>query len=174
MGAQHVLLVVDCHSTMFAPFVTSDTSGEPSLSSYANGGSSSGTSSARSRRRGTTRPFRYDTPMDVSLGIAQQFVRQRIRTVVTHKTGKRDGVGIVLYNTKPIVGTNDKKHKNIVQTDTSQTNDNDMEGDDDDDDEETDVDDDDDDDEDAPATTANSIHVLLPLQPPGIQQVRTI
>ena len=39
--------------------------------------------------------------IDMTLQLIDELLQQRIRTTVTMKTGKRDGVGVILYHTKP-------------------------------------------------------------------------
>ena len=63
-GAQHVLVLIDCHSFMFQ------------------GGDEN------------------ETPFDLSMQFAQMILKRFIREVVTLKIGKRNGVGVLLYQTK--------------------------------------------------------------------------
>ena len=121
VGAQHVVCLVDCHADMFAANRDGDGDGYASSS------------------------------IDMTLQLIDELLQQRIRTTVTMKTGKRDGVGVILYHTKP------------NRSERSAKQDQDHHDDDDDD-------DDDDDNEDEGST----VHVLLPLTPPGSSTVRTI
>jgi hypothetical protein len=66
------------------------------------------------------------------------------------KLGKRNGVGMLLYHTKPRKSSHSK------------------------DDDDNDEEDEEDDDEDDSVDQGSTVHVLLPLVPPGIHQVQTI
>lgn len=85
--------------------------------------------------------------IDMTLKLIDALLQQRIRTTVTMKTGKRDGVGVILYHTKP------NRDRNKSTTKKQDKHDNE---------------DDDDDNE------GSTVHVLLPLTPPGSSTVRTI
>ncbi len=115
LGAQHVLMVVDCHQDMFVP-VNDDV-----------------------------------CSADLALTLAQQLLQQRIRDTVTLKIGKRNGVGVLLFDTKPM-----ESHSEQVEELSD------------------DDDDDHDNDDNNEESPTRSVHVLIPLDPPGIRQVQTI
>jgi hypothetical protein len=97
--------------------------------------------------------------IDMTLQLIDELLQQRIRTTVTMKTGKRDGVGVILYHTKP------SRNKSCMKQDQeNHVGRKDMDEDHDDDNEEEDHDDDE----------GSTVHVLLPLTPPGSSTVRTI
>jgi hypothetical protein len=162
IGAQHVLMLVDCNRDMFQPCTSSST---------------------------TTATTVKRIPMDMTLRAAERIIKERIRTTVTVKTGKRDGFGLILYNT-----SKRRRHdaaKEAAAAATTKSNpgedvdggikkkneeEDDGSGDDDDDDDDEEEDNDDDNCNDDPSNTGggSTVHVLLPLSPPGIKQIQTI
>lgn len=66
-GAQHVLVLIDCRPSMFVPSIPGEQEGETI------------------------------SPMQASLKACEQLLRSKVKHVAVHKTGKRDGVGIMLY-----------------------------------------------------------------------------
>lgn len=66
-GAQHVLILIDCRPSMFEQTISI---GEDGV---------------------------FVSPMDVALDVCEKFLRSKVKQVATNKTGKRDGVGILLY-----------------------------------------------------------------------------
>jgi len=135
VGAQHVVLIIDCHYDMFHPNENNDSA--------------------------TTT---IQTPFDLALQFVQLVLKQAIRDTVTLKIGRRNGVGLLLYNTKQLRRRSSKDQK--------ANNDDDDEDDDEEEEEEyeDEVDDDDSDDDD----DGKTVHVLLPLVPPGVEQVQSI
>jgi hypothetical protein len=115
VGAQHVLLVIDCHPDMFGD----------------------------------------DAPIDLALQLALVVLKQYIRDTVTLKIGKRNGVGLLLYHAKQ-----NRMHREKEV------------GEDDDYDEDAELEEEEDDDD--STDQGSTVHVLLPLIPPGVQQVQTI
>ena len=109
--------------------------------------------------------FGDESPVSLALELSLVVLKQFIRDTVTFKIGKRNGIGILLYNTKKDRDHQDKKE--------SESNDYKEHDDDDDDDEEEDDDDDDDDDDDS-IDQGSTVHELLSLAPPGVKQVQTI
>jgi hypothetical protein len=91
--------------------------------------------------------------MELALQLAQKLLQTRIKDSVTLKLGKRNGVGMLLYHTKPRKSSHSK---------------------DDDDDDDEEEDEEEDEDEDDSVDQGSTVHVLLPLVPPGIHQVQTI
>eukprot|EP00934_Nitzschia_sp_Nitz4_P005057 Nitzschia sp. Nitz4//scaffold60_size111251//33095//35408//NITZ4_004142-RA/size111251-augustus-gene-0.120-mRNA-1//-1//CDS//3329555549//5047//frame0 len=115
VGAQHVVLLIDCHKGMFE----------------ANEDGS--------------------RPIDLALHLAQQLLQRTIRDTVTLKVGKRNGVGLCLYHTKPL-GREQPLHSNHsgdAALETAGSFDSDDEN-------------------------TRDVHVLLPIQPPGVSQVQLI
>jgi hypothetical protein len=129
LGAQHVLLLVDCHADMFSSFLEESEGGDG-----------------------------VSCPAELALKLAQQLLQQRIRDTVTLKIGKRNGVGVLLFDTKPLQDqlnkSRDKEDDEELPDEDDEEEEEDEEGD------ETDA--------------ARHVHVLLPLDPPGISQVQTI
>ena len=66
-GAQHVLVLIDCRPSMFVPSIPEQEHGETI------------------------------SPMQASLKACEKLLRNKIKHVAVQKTGKRDGVGIMLY-----------------------------------------------------------------------------
>jgi hypothetical protein len=170
--AQHCLVLLDCRREMFPAFLP-DPDPDLDLDHYSE--------------------YPDDekcqcqcqcSPMDVALAACEKLIRQKVRTMTVFKTGKRDGFGVVLYNTRSreprkssTDGDGDGENgdgddlyakKQPPKSPTYNT------GGDDDDDEQ---DEDDDDDESvgyARRTVPTTVHELLPLAPPGRQAVLTI
>jgi Ku70/Ku80 N-terminal alpha/beta domain len=65
-GAQHILILIDCSSTMFKPCIH-------------------WTDNQRL------------SPMDASILACERLLRSRVLHVATQKTGKRDGIGVILF-----------------------------------------------------------------------------
>jgi hypothetical protein len=150
-GAQHCLVLLDCRREMFPEFLP-----DPEY------------------------PDEKCSPMDVALAACEKLIRQKVRTSTVFMTGKRDGFGVVLYNTrsraprKSSDGDDDVDlHTKTTKAPKSPTSDNgDGDGDDD-----KEQDGDDDDDESvgyARRTVPTTVHELLPLAPPGKQAVLSI
>ena len=135
-GAQHVIVLIDCHSDMFC------------------GGSH--TTSSRSSGDKEHHHEQYDTrsPMHLALQLCQQLLQERIQDTVKLKVGKRNGVGVLLYDTKPNTTVRGVPNDSYNKDD--------------------DQEEDDDDDEDEDPCTPRHVHVLMDLTPPGITQVQTI
>lgn len=81
--------------------------------------------------------------MDNGLQVAKTLLQDTVRTTVVQRTGKRNGIGIVLFNTKRDISS---------KTETDNTNEMDEDY----------VDDDDD------GKRSQGVHILMPLVPPGI------
>jgi len=131
-GAQHVLVLVDCRPSMLEDFLK-DPEFENELTS----------------------------PLATVLKATEQIVRDKVRITTTLKTGKRDGFGVVLYNTRdrePMEINADTGGDAIHRMDSNQ-------------------DDNDDVDDDSYAYAGprkSTVHTLLPLGPPGVKSVLTI
>lgn len=152
IGGQHVLMLIDCSPTMFQSFQSN-----PSL------------------------PSRSPTSaMDMSLQVVEDILKKRIRNTITLKTGKRDGVGVLLFNTRKhrqlkrdeeIDGDpkTDAKANRYVGKSEDDDNDEDEDGGDDDDEEDEESEDQ------ADRESAGVVvHELIKLAPPGIKQVKKI
>lgn len=99
-----------------------------------------------------------------ALSLCQAILQGRIRDTVKYKVGKRNGVGIILFDTKALSSSKSSKSNT-----PKENNDNDNDNDDDDASSE-----DDDDNEEDDATPPLHVHVLMDLEPPGIASVQTI
>ena len=124
-------------------------------------------------------------PIRWSIQLMQTLLQQTIEQTVIRKTGKRNGVGLLLYNTKTKRGDHPKKCGQDINKETDDDGDDDDKMDDDDDDDRMDDDEDDDEDdeeeedgnqeENSPALQSETtVHRLLDLKPPGVRHVRTI
>ena len=91
VGAQHIILLIDCDNSMFEPYV-------PCLSDPADGSEASGDNDNATRRMQTCD---YVSPMDVAITASHRILRTKIRYVAETKSGKRDGVGVLLYGCDP-------------------------------------------------------------------------
>jgi ATP-dependent DNA helicase 2 subunit 1 len=70
-GAQHIIILVDAHPSMFKPYIRT-----------------------KSHHAGHA----YISPFDAALIASEKLLHHRVNSVATTRTGKRDGVGIVLFN----------------------------------------------------------------------------
>lgn len=91
VGAQHILLLIDCDHSMFEQYV-------PCLSDRVDESEESGDNDSSDCKMHT---FNYVSPMDVAVTAAQRFLRTKIRDVAETKSGKRDSVGVLLYGCDP-------------------------------------------------------------------------
>lgn len=87
------------------------------------------------------------SPMDLSLQVAKKLLQDTVRTTVAQRTGKRNGIGIVLFNTK----------REISSKTTADDND--------------DMDQDDEYDDDDGKHFSQGVHIFMTLVPPGISHV---
>jgi hypothetical protein len=206
-GAEHALLLIDCGASMFERYVTfrrppSSTDDddvadddhddghhddEEEEDDYPAGGGkddegSGGVDRRRLRSRGCDRGLARCSPIDVAATAAHRLLRARVRDVAETKTGKRDGVGVLLYGCDP---DRRRRRQRLLRRggdggggggrrDDDTEDDDDDDGYDDDDDDEDDDDDgrggeEDDDDDPLPTT-----HELVELAPPGIEQILTV
>jgi hypothetical protein len=157
-GAQHVVALVDCHPDMFV-----EVPPRPKEDDEGSDNDNIDTVPSCSKVSKNIDPA---TPFELSLRTMQKLVETIIEETVTRKTGKRDAVGILLYNTKP--QKNGKR-----QRDNGEENKLDDDDDDKMDDESEDSSMSNDDDEIGAAPETNA-HILLDLAPPGIKQFRTL
>jgi hypothetical protein len=117
--------------------------------------------------------FQSPNPFDWSLKIVLELLQQTIEQTVVRKTGKRNRVGLLLYNTKSGRDDNDQKGNN----ETGNNNNGEDEDDDDDDDDDDKMDDEEEDEIDDHTTqeqtpvSEKTVHRLLDLELPGIKQV---
>lgn len=122
------------------------------------------------------------TPINLSIKLIQTLLQQTIEQTVIRKTGKRNGVGMLLYNVKRIQKDDGKKGGRNTDSDSdSSTDDDDDKMDDEDSDDEDDDDKIDDEasdnDQEGGSRTPQvekTVHKLLDLKPPGIRHVQTL
>jgi hypothetical protein len=165
-GGQHVIALIDCHPDMFV-FVPPRLKDEEDVN-------------IEDKYLKHDKEGKAETPFDLSIRTMQKLVETVIEMTVTRKTGKRDGVGILLYNTRP----QQKGRQQAVQDDETTLGYQDNVDDDDKMDEhESDNDDDDDHNHDDEGKSVNenddnlnqtNVHKLLDLAPPGIKQFRAL
>jgi hypothetical protein len=168
-GAQHVIALVDCHPDMFVE-VPSRSKSEGDDDNDEQDKIDSNFSSASQKEETAATPF------VLSIQTLQKLVETVIETTVTRKTGKRDGVGILLYNTKPQKKGKHVDDDNMVKDDSEDVVDDDDKMDENESDKEDDEDHDDSNSEGGNMDAANqtNVHKLLDLAPPGIKQFRTL
>ena len=176
-GAEHVLLLFDCDASMFERYVSCRRSSSSSSSStnddddyveeegYFTGGKiGDGDENDDDDRRRMNRGLVRYSPMDVAATAAHRLLRAKVRDVAETKSGKRDGVGVLLYGCDP----NRRRRLRRRRGDGGGGRDDDGV-------EIVVVDDDDDDDDDGgdedPLPTT---HELVELAAPGIEQVLTV
>jgi len=149
IGAQHIVLLIDCNDSMFDQYV-------PCLSDHIEDseGGSSGEDDDHANDDGGKKKMSptctYVSPMDVAITAAHRYLRTKIRDVAETKSGKRDGVGVLLYGCDPYraMGRGESKAKttgggmgksNVGRIEGSDGEDDDEEEDDDDDDDDDDM-----------------------------------
>ena len=111
------------------------------------------------------------TYMNECMKAIQTVIRNKIRTVTIYKAGKRDGIGILLYNTKYRQDRDDSltlrpppKPSTVDEDDENEDDDNDEE----------------DDDDDllmfgsSLPTVPTNVHEFIPLEPPGVSTMERI
>eukprot|EP00804_Cyclotella_cryptica_P014014 CCRYP_002509-RA/>CCRYP_002509-RA protein AED:0.24 eAED:0.24 QI:97/0.66/0.75/1/0.66/0.75/4/0/477 len=144
-GAEHALILLDCHPSMFECFLPrqDDDDDEHSTTEKA-----TVRKSMNDDGENTKEDAAMKSPMEVALTAITQLLRMRIRTVAESKTGKRNGVGVLLYgcDTLRAMRGGGRWHH----------------------------DDDNEDDSDEEKMILPSTHELLELVPPGIDQVEKI
>ena len=124
---------------------------------------------------GTSADHEPTSGIDLSIKLVQTLLQQTIEQTVIRKTGKRNGVGLLLYNTKTTRENNGGKNENADNEDNESDDDDDkMDDDDDDDDEEMDDESTVDGDRASPQHIETTVHRLLDLKPPGIKHVQTL
>ena len=165
-GAQHCLVLIDCSPAMFAPCVrvspgdglqpnrSDSQSTGPGGSSSASPGSGGEPGAGEGEGGGSSQIV--VAPFEAALRAAERLLRQRVGAVATTRGGKRDGVGVLLYGTRRLAaGRRDLSHRRearpLFKDDGGDSSD-----------------DDDDDDDDAQML---SMYELIPLAPPGTEQV---
>jgi hypothetical protein len=115
--------------------------------------------------------------IQLSIKLVQTLLQQTIEQTVIRKTGKRNGVGLLLYNTKSRSHDHAKKFNEYSDGESGDNvdDDDDQMDDEDDDDDDDQMDDESAEDDHADEQRAEtSVHKLLDLEPPGIQHVQTI
>jgi len=152
-GAQHVIILIDTNKSMFHPCIR--------LHSSQQEGDSDGGESGHiiSPNMDIDDDTLLVTPFDAALIAAERLLHHKVRTVVTTKTNKRDGVGVILYGshmkTERNNSSEERGHDRIINI--------------------NEADDEEDDEEDIESPHANSsVRVLIDLTPPGVEQIKTI
>eukprot|EP00574_Skeletonema_japonicum_P002359 CAMPEP_0201723992 /NCGR_PEP_ID=MMETSP0593-20130828/7847_1 /ASSEMBLY_ACC=CAM_ASM_000672 /TAXON_ID=267983 /ORGANISM="Skeletonema japonicum, Strain CCMP2506" /LENGTH=712 /DNA_ID=CAMNT_0048215169 /DNA_START=85 /DNA_END=2223 /DNA_ORIENTATION=+ len=140
-GAEHILLLIDCHESMFEKYIP--------LLDDADVDNDDDEEMEGSNNSAPTKEKKLFAPHDVAVTAAHRLLRMKIRNIAETRTGKRDGVGILLY------GCNTKRGLQSKTSDTSPKS-----GDD-----ESDSDEEDE---------QHSTHELLELAPPGTEQILKI
>ena len=87
-GAQHILILLDCNRTMFQSYIHQTKQNEDE----------DGDGDGESATRTETESKNLISPIDAALIACQKLLHHRVHNVATTRTGKRDGVGIVLFN----------------------------------------------------------------------------
>ena len=154
VGAQHIVLLIDCDESMFEEYV-------PCLSDRIDGSEGGGDNDNENDN------LNFVSPMDVAITAAHRFIRTKIRDVAETKSGKRDGVGVLLYGCDPYrtmggnISSGANTNGNMGKSVDGWGNGSDEEA--------GDEEEDDDDDDLQPST-----HELLELAAPGIEQILAI
>mmetsp|Transcript_21189 Transcript_21189/g.27294 ORF Transcript_21189/g.27294 Transcript_21189/m.27294 type:complete len:811 (-) Transcript_21189:225-2657(-) len=97
-NAEHLLILIDCRKEMFTKCVhvsRDDDDEKVSVMNHSNENpAASSPATGESQHK-----VAMITPFDATLMAVEDLLRQRVRFVATTKSGKRDGVGVLLYNT---------------------------------------------------------------------------
>lgn len=133
-GAEHILLLIDCHESMFEKYI-------PLLDDKEDDHINKDMDNNKEKEK-------LFAPMDVAITAAHRLLRMKIRNIAETKTGKRDGVGILLYGCNTKRGLQGKTRSADKSGDESDDTDEDEE--------------------------LHSTHELLELAPPGTQQILKI
>jgi hypothetical protein len=143
-GAEHILLLIDCHKSMFDKYIplVDDTTDDVSMENNDDNNDNDDMAIPKKEKK-------LFAPMDVAITAAHRLLRMKIRNTAETRTGKRDGVGILLYGCNTKRGLRQGKPKNDASG-----------GEDDSDDEEEEE--------------MHSTHELLELAPPGTTQILSI
>lgn len=112
--------------------------------------------------------------IELSIKLVQTLLQQTIEQTVIRKTGKRNGVGLLLYNTKTKQDSNDGKDSGGNSGDSTDDDDDDKMDDEDDDDEEMDDESTVDENKSTTQQIETTVHRLLDLKPPGIRHAQTL
>lgn len=140
-GAEHILLLIDCHESMFEKYI-------PLLDDADNDDDQEMEGS--NNNNAPIKEKKLFAPHDVAVTAAHRLLRMKIRNIAETRTGKRDGVGILLY------GCNTKRGLQQGKSDTSPKSG------------------DDDSDSDEEEDEQHSTVELLELAPPGTEQILKI
>uniref|UniRef100_A0A6U3Y072 SAP domain-containing protein n=1 Tax=Skeletonema marinoi TaxID=267567 RepID=A0A6U3Y072_9STRA len=94
-GAEHILLLIDCHESMFEKYI-------PLLDDADMDDDDDNEEMEGSNNNAPAKEKKLFAPHEVAITAAHRLLRMKIRNIAETKTGKRDGVGILLYgcNTK--------------------------------------------------------------------------
>jgi hypothetical protein len=106
-GAEHLLLLLDCDASMFEQYVPC----LRSSSSSSNDNDDDNDNNDNNGRKKDTNDKNSDgindggivhySPMDVAITAAHRLLRSKVRDAAETKSGKRDGVGVLLYGCNP-------------------------------------------------------------------------
>ncbi|KAL7497365.1 hypothetical protein ACHAWT_006377 [Skeletonema menzelii] len=102
-GAEHILLLIDCHESMFEKYIPLLDDADMDDDDFAD-----------SNNNGPTKEKKLFAPHDVAITAAHRLLRMKIRNIAETRTGKRDGVGILLYGcntTRGLQGKSDASTK---------------------------------------------------------------
>ena len=88
-GAQHIIILIDAHPSMFKPYIRTRTS--TSTATYKN----------------------YISPFDAALIASEKLLHHRVHSVATTRLGKRDGVGILLFNCPTMINVENHANASI-------------------------------------------------------------
>jgi hypothetical protein len=191
-GAQHVIALIDCHPDMFVRTTNNSSNNHHHFKKKDDHDDDVGNGGRQHSHIYSVGDDHHrnsiTTPFDMSLELILILMQQTIEQTVIRKTGKRNGVGLILYNTR--LDRRSRKNDQHHQIKDGNVVDDEDDDDDDDDDKMDDEDDDDndnnnsnqhegddsgsDDGSDRQHYQASPVHELLDLVPPGIQHVQTL
>lgn len=103
-GAEHLLLLLDCDASMFeqyVPCLRSSSSPSNNDDDENDNNGKNDTDDKNSDGGKTAGGIVHYSPMDVAITAAHRLLRSKVRDAAETKSGKRDGVGVLLYGCNP-------------------------------------------------------------------------
>mmetsp|Transcript_11578 Transcript_11578/g.25067 ORF Transcript_11578/g.25067 Transcript_11578/m.25067 type:complete len:773 (+) Transcript_11578:166-2484(+) len=166
VGATHVLVMIDCNPSMFVPSIRltsdEDEGDEGDDDAQMNG--------QQDEELPSSKEMELVTPFEAALRATEKLLRFRVNSVATSRGGTRDGIGVMLYATKKFRPEDKQREQNGEGRDLSAVKKVDRAITGSDEDEESS----DDDDEFDADEYMSSTYQLIPLAPPGTEQMLQI
>ena len=171
VGATHVLVMIDCNPSMFVPSIrlTSDED-EDEGDDDAQMNDNDDENGQQDEALPSSKEMELVTPFEAALRATEKLLRFRVNSVATSRGGTRDGIGVMLYATKKFRPEDKQREQSGEGGDVSAVKKVDRAITGSDEDEESS----DDDDEFDADEYMSSTYQLIPLAPPGTEQMLQI